>query len=80
MSQTLQMFVDDTPEAPAVPVIDRSTLERWATCPHQAAHVDRGLVSNSSTDADVGNAAHDILAAAVKARATEAPRRPAPRP
>lgn len=65
----LEGFVDDeAPEGPPPVVLDRSTLERWATCPHQAHHVDRGLVSSGSTEADSGNECHDILAAAVDVR------------
>lgn len=74
MTKTPQMFVDDTPEAPPVPVVDRSTLERYAVCPLQAVLIDQGIVSNSGTDCDMGNEVHAILSEAVKARATDGAR------
>lgn len=69
---TFDGFVDDPPPAPAGPppiVIDRSTLERWATCPHQAALVAAGYASTGSADADAGNEVHAVLARAVAERA-----------
>lgn len=68
---TTELFTDD---GPAPLVTDRSTLQTWATCPHQAALIDRKMVSTSSTPADVGNAVHDVIAAAVTARHMEAAR------
>lgn len=67
MTATQDLFVDDEPAAPAGPppiILDRSTLERWATCPHQAAQIERGMVTAGGADADSGNAAHEILARA----------------
>lgn len=66
----LEGFVDDAPIEQAAPpiIIDRSTLERWANCPHQAYHVDRGGIFTGSVDADVGNEVHAILSRAVAAR------------
>lgn len=69
MTDTLQMFVDDTPAAAApVELWDRSTLERYATCPRMAHFVGRRLVSDGSLDADIGNEVHRVLSKAVKAR------------
>ena len=62
----------DYPPGPAPVILDRSTAERWANCPHQAYHVGRGLVSNGGTDADVGSAVHEILARACHSRHADA--------
>jgi hypothetical protein len=59
-------FIDDTGPAPLV--LDRSTGERWCTCPRQGWFVDNGGVSNSSFAAESGTACHAIIAAAIKAR------------
>jgi len=66
----LEGFVDDSPVEQASPpvIIDRSTLERWGDCPHQAWHVERGGIFTGSIDADVGNEVHAILSRAVAAR------------
>jgi hypothetical protein len=67
-------FVDEeeVQAGPAPIILDRSTLERWAECPHQAFHVDRHLVPNDSFDAQVGAAVHDVLSRACAARAMDA--------
>lgn len=67
----IELFTDD---APAPTIVDRSTLQTWADCPHQAVIIDRKMVSTSSTPADIGNAVHDIIAVAVTARHEEAAR------
>lgn len=58
----------DPPAGPAPIVIDRSTLERYANCPHQGFLIDKGFVHNSSTPADIGNEAHGILSMALRYR------------
>lgn len=65
-------FVDESelaPEpAPAGPppvVIGRSEADRWASCPHMAALIDRKLVSTGNELTDVGNEVHRILSTAV---------------
>lgn len=55
-----------TDEAPPL-VLDRSTAERWSDCPLQGWLCDGG-VNTSSAAAESGQAVHDIIAAAVKAR------------
>lgn len=68
-------FVDEeelTQTGPPPVVVDRSTLERWATCPHQAFHVDHHVVPNDSFDAQVGSAVHDVLSRACVARGMDA--------
>jgi hypothetical protein len=71
MTQTLDQFVDESgpfvDELPPI-IIDRSTLERYAECPHQAYHVEHRNVSTSSEDTETGNEVHDILARAVAER------------
>lgn len=42
-------------------VVDRSTLERWATCPVQARHLESGLVIDETLPLTVGTEAHDVL-------------------
>lgn len=48
-------------DRPALPVLDRSTLERWATCPAQAAIVEANLVNNDSDIAAAGTEVHAAL-------------------
>lgn len=49
-------------------IVDRSTLERYAVCPHQARLIDSGQVSSSSLDTDAGQAVHDVISEAVRLR------------
>lgn len=60
-------FVDE-PAGPPPIIIDRSTLERYADCPHQGYLVERKMVSTGGMDAEVGSAVHDELSAAVAMR------------
>ncbi len=59
-------FVDDAPKAI---IIDRSTAERYATCPHQGAIIDSRMVSTGSVLTDVGSEVHRVISEAIKARA-----------
>lgn len=55
----LKSFVEE-PES-NLAVLDRSTLERWATCPFQAAAVSSGRVMNSSDLTAAGEEVHQAL-------------------
>lgn len=70
-AEPTMFFTDESEAGPAPIVLDRSTLQRWADCPHQAFHVDHKLVSSGGVDADVGNEVHGIIARAVAARHEE---------
>jgi hypothetical protein len=65
-------FVDEEEIGPSPIVLDRSTLERWANCPHAAFHVENRTVPNDSLDAQVGAAVHDVLSRACEARGMDA--------
>lgn len=45
-------------------VVDRSTIERYATCPAQAIAIERGLVRDDSLAAESGSAVHEALSRA----------------
>lgn len=45
-------------------VVDRSTLDRWATCPMQAGLIEAGLVIDQGLPLVVGVEAHDVLSLA----------------
>jgi|GEM_PF-4538625 len=65
-------FEEPTFEEPdALPVIDRSTAERWAVCPAQAYMVERRQVTNGGAPADSGQAVHDIIGKAIAARVND---------
>lgn len=57
--QALAAFVDI--DVPAPLTKDRSDLERWATCPAQAAYVAAGRVNNSSLAAAAGEEVHQAF-------------------
>lgn len=64
------LFIDSPPVDPPA-ILGRSELERWASCPQQAWHVEHRTVSNNSIDAEVGSAVHEIFASAVKSRSED---------
>lgn len=53
-------------EAPSLPYVDRSTLERFVSCPAMARYVQTKQVITSSFEADSGNAVHDALSIATQ--------------
>lgn len=55
-------FIDDDSDAL---VVDRSTLENYATCPRKARYIELGVVNNHSLIAAAGEAAHDAFSEAV---------------
>lgn len=58
----------DTPAAPEMPpILDRSTLEAWATCPAQGMAVEKKLVMTGSPEADAGSEVHRAITEVVKA-------------
>ncbi len=46
-------------------LLDRSTLENWASCPAMASFVAAGLVNTSSAIANAGNGVHDAVSSAI---------------
>ena len=48
-----------------LPVIDRSTLEAWQSCPFSGYARDHRLVLNESAAADAGNESHNAISRAV---------------
>lgn len=60
MQKALNAFID-IDEPPALPTLDRSTLERYATCPAQAAYIASGRVNNNSLAAAAGEEVHRAL-------------------
>lgn len=65
-------------DAPALDVVDRSTLELWAACPHSARLLEAGVVNSNSAIAAAGNEVHAAYSAAIAeyldARGSLAPR------
>lgn len=72
MEALFEILDDVTPAKPIPPVIGRSELERWQSCPQQAAQVEGGHVSTGSIPATIGNEVHRILGEACKFRRVEA--------
>lgn len=62
--ESVSSFVLVEDDQPAI-VLDRSTAERYATCPAQARFIEIGRVLDSSLMAIVGNAVHDAFGAAI---------------
>lgn len=62
--ESVSSFVLVEDDQPAV-VIDRSTLERFATCPAQARLIESGRVNNNSLIAAAGEAVHQAFGAAI---------------
>lgn len=60
--------VDAAPSGPPAIILDRSTVERTAACPHQGALVDGKFVSSGNELTDVGTEVHAILSRAVSTR------------
>lgn len=58
--------VADAVTGPALRVVDRSTLENYATCPSRGVLLESGRVLNSSKLADAGSAVHDAFSAVVQ--------------
>lgn len=56
--------VPDFDDAPSLPVVDRSTLERYAACPAMGRLVELGRVLTASIAADVGSEVHEAFSAA----------------
>jgi hypothetical protein len=48
-------------DAPPLPILDRTTLERWATCPAMASMIAAGGINDSTTAANSGQEAHDVI-------------------
>jgi hypothetical protein len=48
------------------PVVDRSTLERYAECPAQARYIDTGAVKTVGRAAIVGSAVHDAISKTIQ--------------
>lgn len=46
-------------------ILDRSTLERWATCPHQAALMEAHKVDVSNEATETGSQCHDAISAGI---------------
>lgn len=61
---------DELEEHPPI-YLDRSMLERYATCPFQGFAVETGLVTDNSPEADSGTAVHGVIAEAVGRYATD---------
>jgi len=57
---TDEIFTDDAPT-----ILDRSTIERWATCPQQAHLIQCGCVSNVNRAMDVGSLVHACISRAI---------------
>lgn len=66
MRDTIAAFVD-VDESPPLTLLDRSRLERYATCPRQARFIDSGAVLDQSREAASGDAVHAALSALVSA-------------
>lgn len=49
-------------DEPQADLIDRSTLEHWATCPQQAWLIESGKVKTGNTDTASGQIVHDAIA------------------
>lgn len=62
---TIAAFVDTEDDGPALTVVDRSTLERYACCPAQAAFIAAGLVNTSSHIASAGEAVHQAFGSVI---------------
>lgn len=60
----IDLFIESSAE-----IIDRSSLEPWATCPQQAWHLAHG-VKHFSISMDKGTEVHEVIAAAMKERQT----------
>lgn len=65
--ETLASFwVDDSDDAePALAVVDRSTLERYSTCPAAARFIEAGMVLDSSLAAASGEEVHQAIGRAI---------------
>lgn len=61
---SLSAFVD-LDDAPQLPVVDRSTLERYSICPAQARLCEAGLCLPVGIIAEVGEAGHKAIGEAV---------------
>lgn len=61
-----RLFDDDAqPEVRPI-IVDRSTLERYQTCPAQGSAIERRLCIASSPEADAGQQVHDVVAEATR--------------
>lgn len=68
MSTTQQMFLD---EADNAIIVDRSTLERYATCPRAGRAIESGAVKVGNAMTESGSEIHRIISEAVKVRKDE---------
>lgn len=59
--ETVLSFADEIQDTPAPTVLDRSTLERWASCPWQAQAIADGRVTEQNDLLNAGNEIHDAL-------------------
>ena len=55
--------LDDTP----LPLVDRSTLARYAVCPRQARYIETGAVLDQTAESESGNAVHDAMSRLISA-------------
>lgn len=65
--QTISSFVDVDDDEPALPVVDRSTLEAYTVCVAQARFIDSGIVLNSSLAMASGEEVHQAISKAITA-------------
>lgn len=61
MAATIDSFVDTSDSD--LPLVDRSTAERWATCPWMAKECEQGRGGPVGIAAESGSAIHDCLSA-----------------
>lgn len=73
MSETTDI-IDDFPVEipwesldPEPVILDRSTLDRWADCPHQAALMEHHKIGVSNEDTEAGQQCHDAIAQQIEA-------------
>ena len=60
MTNTLASFFDAPDDAPALTVVDRSTLENYAVCPQRGVLLESGTVLNESNATASGNEGHGV--------------------
>lgn len=64
-AHTIESFLNE-PDTSDFPVMRRSELERWATCPAQARFVEAGQVNTSSDIANAGEEVHKAVSAGIQ--------------
>ena len=63
--KTLAAFIDDTQEEADVQLVDRSTLDNFATCPFMGRTILDGLVPAVGEAAAIGDQVHDAIGKAI---------------